>query len=172
MRLCQYVRMDLARMPGGDSSLGSFLKWYYFPRGEMWPYTFWFRILWYMRHNRWPKILTLYPYLRMRHFEFKYGIHANANIPVGAGIHIIHGDGVHLNARSIGDRLTVYQGVTIGVENGETPSIGNDVTIYPGAVVAGGIHIGDGAVIGANSFVHRDVPAGAVVAGSPAKRIR
>ncbi|MDY6975886.1 MAG: CatB-related O-acetyltransferase [Pseudomonadota bacterium] len=50
--------------------------------------------------------------------------------------------------------------------------IGNDVWIAAGAVVLRGVTIGDGAVVGANSVVTRDVPPYAVVAGNPAKIIK
>ncbi len=50
--------------------------------------------------------------------------------------------------------------------------IGNDVWIGSNAVIRRGISIGDGAVIGANSFVNADVEPYAVVAGSPARFIR
>ena len=48
-------------------------------------------------------------------------------------------------------------------------SVGNDVWIGHGAVIMPGITIGDGAVIGANAVVTKDVPAYAVFAGVPAK---
>jgi acetyltransferase-like isoleucine patch superfamily enzyme len=51
-------------------------------------------------------------------------------------------------------------------------SIGNDVWIGHRAVVMAGISIGDGAVIGANAVVTKDVPAYGIVAGNPAKLIR
>lgn len=55
----------------------------------------------------------------------------------------------------------------------ETPVIvGNDVWFGCCSIVKSGVTIGDGAVIGANSFVDRDVPPYAIVAGSPAKIIR
>lgn len=50
--------------------------------------------------------------------------------------------------------------------------IGHDVWIGHGAVILPGIHIGNGAVVGANSVVTRDVPTYAIVAGAPAKTIR
>ena len=50
--------------------------------------------------------------------------------------------------------------------------IGNDVWIGVDAIVRRGVKIGNGAIIGANSFVNRDVPDFAVVAGSPAKIIK
>lgn len=50
--------------------------------------------------------------------------------------------------------------------------IGNDVWVGSNAVILSGVRIGDGAVIGANSVVARDVPAFSIVAGNPAKVIR
>ena len=68
----------------------------------------------------------------------------------------------------IGMGCTIYQQVTIGQKNNLYPQIGNDVTIYPGARVIGGIRVEKGAVIGANAVVLHDVPAYAIVAGVPA----
>lgn len=48
-------------------------------------------------------------------------------------------------------------------------TIGRQVWIGRGAIVLPGVSIGDSAVIGANAVVSRDVPAGAVVGGVPAR---
>jgi len=62
------------------------------------------------------------------------------------------------------------------IDQQECPSapvvIGSDVWLGYGVVVLPGVTIGDGAVIGANSVVNRDVEAMSVVAGSPAKFVR
>jgi acetyltransferase-like isoleucine patch superfamily enzyme len=50
--------------------------------------------------------------------------------------------------------------------------IGRDVWIGANAVILGGVTIGDGAVIAAGAVVNRDVEAGAVVAGVPAREVR
>jgi acetyltransferase-like isoleucine patch superfamily enzyme len=47
--------------------------------------------------------------------------------------------------------------------------IGNDVWLGAGTIVTAGVEIGDGAVIGAGSVLRRSVPAGAIVAGNPAR---
>ncbi|NKR46650.1 hypothetical protein GS506_18600 [Rhodococcus hoagii] len=61
----------------------------------------------------------------------------------------------------IGRDLTIFQNVTIGSSRtGKYPKIGSGVTIYPGAVIAGPVRVGDGAVIGANVFVRKDIPVG------------
>ena len=72
----------------------------------------------------------------------------------------------------LGSHCKIYQGVTLGSGRGGYSVIGNNVTIYANTTVCGGVHIGDGAVIGANSFVNTDIPPNTVYAGVPAKRIK
>lgn len=50
--------------------------------------------------------------------------------------------------------------------------LGENVWIAAGAIVLPGVHVGDGAIVAAGAVVTRDVPAGAVVAGVPARVIR
>ena len=50
--------------------------------------------------------------------------------------------------------------------------IGKDVWLGAGVIVLGGVTIGDGAVIGAGSVVSKDIPAGAICHGTPAKPMR
>jgi maltose O-acetyltransferase len=60
----------------------------------------------------------------------------------------------------------------VGTEWTRAVQIGNDVWIGGRAIVLCGVHIGDGAVVGAGSVVTRDVPAYALVAGNPARLLR
>ena len=57
-------------------------------------------------------------------------------------------------------------------EFGKPITIGSDVWIGGKAIICPGVTIGDRSVIGAGSVVTKDVPAGVVVAGNPAKVIR
>lgn len=52
------------------------------------------------------------------------------------------------------------------------PTIGNNVKIAKGAIVFGGITIGNNVIIGANAVVNKPVPDNAIVAGVPAKLLR
>ena len=72
----------------------------------------------------------------------------------------------------IGENCTIYHDVTIGQNLDIFPEIGDNVIIYTGARVIGGIMVGDNAIIGANAVVTKDVPENAIVAGIPAKIIR
>lgn len=65
---------------------------------------------------------------------------------------------------SFGSRVRLFQNVTVGSSRrGEYPNLGNDVTVYSNAVIAGRVTISDHAVIGANATVTRDVSAQVVV---------
>lgn len=92
---------------------------------------------------------------------------------IGGGLYIQHGFATMIAAKSIGENCWINQQVTIGYKDNTTPPvIGNNVMIACGAKVLGPISVGDGAVIGANAVVIRDVEPGAVMGGVPAKRIR
>lgn len=72
-----------------------------------------------------------------------------------------------VNAEKIGRNVSILQGVTIGDNHkGNRPIIGDNVVIYPNAVVVGGINIGNNVYIGAGSFVNFDVPNGSTVRAS------
>jgi len=58
------------------------------------------------------------------------------------------------------------------LENGKPVTIGKNVWIGGGAILLPGVTGGDDAVIGAGSVVTRDVPAGAIVAGNPARVLK
>ena len=64
-----------------------------------------------------------------------------------------------------------YVNTRLFEENTPQTVIGNDVWIGAGALILGGVNIGDGAIVAAGAVVTRDVPAYAVVAGVPAKVI-
>ena len=70
--------------------------------------------------------------------------------------------------------VTIYQHVTIGTRSGHGqeeryPIIDTGAKIFAGAVIAGGVNIGEQAVIGANAVVLQDIPASATAVGAPAR---
>ena len=108
--------------------------------------------------------------LQARIFK-KYGIVIDAS-SIGKHFRADHVVGIVIGSGAvIGDYCRIYQNVTIGQKNGRFPTIGDHVTIFPGAVIVGDVKIGDYAVIGANSVVTKDVPEGAIAVGAPARNI-
>lgn len=103
------------------------------------------------------------------------GIDINAGAKIGKYFFIDHGTGVVIGETTIiGDRVKIYQGVTLGAlstRGGQGlrgvkrhPNIENDVTIYSGASVFGGkTIIGEGVTIGSNAFITESVPSGTKV---------
>lgn len=73
---------------------------------------------------------------------------------------------------TIGNDCTIYQYVSIGSGKNGYPTFENKCVIFSNAVIVGDISIGDNCVIGANSFVNRNVESNTTVVGVPAHIIR
>ncbi len=103
------------------------------------------------------------------------GIDLPCEAVVGRRFRIDHFGGVIVSGDAVfGDDCVIRNGVTIGLRRRDEPGspvIGNRVDIGTGAKVLGPIHIGDDVVIGANAVVIRDVPAGSIAVGIPARII-
>jgi serine O-acetyltransferase len=90
---------------------------------------------------------------------------------VGGGLKIRHGNGTVIRAQSLGRDCEVYQQVTVGHGRGGFPVIGDRVDLCAGAVVFGGIRVGDDVIIGAGAVVAKDVPDRAIMVGNPARQV-
>ena len=89
---------------------------------------------------------------------------------IGKFLKINHGIGTVVGARVvIGDNCLLHQCVTLGDKNGKRPVLKNNIIIYAGATVLGGITIYNNSIIGANSLCICDVPANSIAIGVPAK---
>ncbi len=91
---------------------------------------------------------------------------------LGGGILTGHPYSTILNADSIGENLYVNHLVTVGEVNGKRPVIGDNVSIYTGAIIIGDITIGNNCVIGAGAVVVKDIPDNCVVVGNPGKIVK
>ncbi len=105
--------------------------------------------------------------------EVATGVVLPASAEIGPGLLISHPGTiiVHPDTR-IGARCSVGQDTTIGTtgRGGDgVPSIGDDVFLGSGCRVLGGVSIGDGASVGANAVVLKDVPAYHTAVGVPAQ---
>jgi serine O-acetyltransferase len=105
------------------------------------------------------------------------GVEIHPAALIGKEFFIDHGAGVVIGETAvIGDRVTLYQGVTLGgtgFQRGKRhPTLRDNVTVGSGAKLLGPIDVGDGAKVGANTVVVEDVPPGATVVGNPGHPVR
>jgi serine O-acetyltransferase len=102
------------------------------------------------------------------------GVDINPRARFGAGLVISHGVGLVVGADVVaGENCLLHHQVTLGAPTvgriAENPRVGHNVTFGAGAIVLGGVQIGDGAVVGAGALVVSDVPAGVRALAPPAR---
>jgi serine O-acetyltransferase len=105
------------------------------------------------------------------------GVEIHPAARIGADFFIDHGSGVVIGETAeIGDRVTLYQGVTLGgtgfARGKRHPTVQDDVTIGSGAKLLGPITVGHGAKVGANTVVIEDVPPRSTVVGNPGHPVK
>jgi len=115
------------------------------------------------------------PRMLTEHAHSRTGIDIHPGATIGESFFIDHGTGIVIGETSIiGDRVRIYQGVTLGAlsvrDRGRTdkphgskrhPTIEDDVIIYANATILGGnTVIGQGAVVGGNAWITYSVPPG------------
>ncbi len=117
--------------------------------------------------------VPLLPRLIAEDAHRRTGIDINAGATIGREFFIDHGTGVVIGETAIvGDRVTLYQGVTLGAKSFQVdkktgtlvkgkprhPILEDDVTIYASATVLGRITVGRGSIIGGNVWLTHSVP--------------
>ena len=114
--------------------------------------------------------------IKQRKIGYKRGLEIENWANIGDNLVLAHPHGIIVNQEAkIGNNVKLYQNVTIGVvDTGKrkgAPQICDGVTVYPGAVIVGGITVGESATIAPNSFVNFNVPPHALVIGNPGEII-
>lgn len=119
--------------------------------------------------------VPMIPRIMTEHAHSLTGIDIHPGATVGKYFFIDHGTGIVIGETTvIGDRVKIYQGVTLGglsTRAGQGlrgvkrhPTIEDNVTIYANASILGGnTVIGQDSVIGANAFITHSIPAGTTV---------
>ena len=139
-----------------------------------------------LAHELYRLEIPLLPRIWSEEAHSRTGIDIHPGARLGASFFIDHGTGVVIGETCrIGDRVRIYQGVTLGAksfpldEEGRPikgidrhPIVEDDVIIYSGATILGRITIGRGTVVGGNVWLTRDVPPGSVITQSRAKEER
>ena len=108
--------------------------------------------------------------------RFLTGIEIHPGATIGRRFFIDHGMGVVIGETAvIGDDVTLYHGVTLGGtswnKGKRDPTLADGVVVGAGAQILGPITIGEGAKVGSNAVVVKDVPEGATAVGNPARII-
>jgi serine O-acetyltransferase len=117
--------------------------------------------------------VSLLPRLITEYAHHRTGIDIHPGARIGRSLAIDHGTGIVIGETTIiGDRVRLYQGVTLGAlsvrkdlaRQKRHPTIEDDVVIYANATILGGeTVIGAGSVIGGNVWLTHSIPPGSVV---------
>lgn len=113
----------------------------------------------------------------VKRLSYKYGFQIPVTTTIGEGFYIGHFGTIVINQDvKIGKNCNIAHLTTIGQanrgRNKGCPTIGDNVWIGTGSVIAGKINIGNNVLIAPNSFVNIDIPNNSLVIGNPAKVIR
>ncbi len=124
----------------------------------------------YKKSNRlYSKGMKAVSYLYFFYIYKRYNCHISPQSIIKSQINIPHPIGIVIGEGvKIGENVTLYQNVTLGRKYKnvvEYPEIGDNVIIYSNSAVLGNVKINNGAVVGCNSVVMRDVKEGEVVFG-------
>lgn len=110
-----------------------------------------------------------------------FGIEVGPDTTIGRRVRFMHHQGVVIGgATKIGDDVTIYHNVTIGMrwhgswpeEYREPARVGNGVILSTGTTIVGAVQIGDEARIGPHSLVTANVPERASVVSPPSRVLR
>lgn len=138
-------------------------------------------------HELWELGVPLLPRIMTEHAHSKTGIDIHPGAKIGESFFIDHGTGVVIGETAeIGKNVKIYQGVTLGAlsfpkdARGQLlrgakrhPTLRDEVVVYAGATILGGdTVIGEGAVIGGNTWVIESVPPGEKVLFTRTSRAR
>ena len=177
--LREYIKADQISL-GGGTNLFKMLKSIFVP--SIWKFEKKMRVLEYY-HNCRKDIIGRIIYQIKRISYERYSVKLGFSIPInvfGPGLCIGHIGRIVINGNAhIGANARIHVGVNIGNysklgidwRSDNTPTIGDNVYIGPGAKLFGKITIGNDVAIGANAVVNKDVPDHVTVAGVPAKII-
>jgi len=131
-----------------------------------------------LSHWLWEGRLYLLARLVNHFSRFVTAIDIHPGARIGQRFFLDHGFSVIGETADIGDDVTIYQSVTLGGTNPTAgiggkrhPTLRNGVVIGSGAQVLGPIEVGEGARVGANAVVTRDVPPNVSVVGIPARPV-
>jgi len=130
-----------------------------------------------MAHLLYRRQVALIPRIMTEWVHNKTGIDIHPGAQIDSHFFIDHGTGVVVGETSvIGQRVKLYQGVTLGAKSfpkdaqgrcvkgiKRHPNIEDDVTIYAGATILGDVTIGRGSIIGGSVWLLDSVPPGTVV---------
>lgn len=108
---------------------------------------------------------------------FNNGSYISLLADIGPGFRLPHAVGIVIgDGVRIGSNVTVFQNVTLGsgrpVNNASYPVLGDNVTVFAGAVIVGGVVLGNGVVVGANAVVIHSFHDNSVLVGMPARQVQ
>lgn len=135
-----------------------------------------FQYTFFLRHAQESKLMRPLWLALLKLCSFKFGIQIPAGVKIGKGFRISHWGAIVMNPCVVlGKNCNIAQNVLIGSAQGKRkgiPVLGDNDVVNAGAVIVGGVIIGNNVLIAPNAFVNFDVPDNSIVIGNPGQIIK
>ena len=157
--ISRMIAADLEQYWEMTSIRKSLQKCCYIFSNPVMPFHLLYRLTYVAKVNRWLIFMRVPLEILYKCFCVIYGNQIGLRAHIDGGFHMVHWGGIVINGGVVvGKNARMMHNVTLGLKNNAAPQVGDNAYFGTGAVILGGIKLGDNVRIGADAVVDKDFP--------------